>query len=537
MSGILIVDDTEIIRSTIFNVISKEMGDVDPVLEAKNGDEAVQLTRLHQPDIVLMDIKMPGINGLQATATIREISPRSKVIMLTAYDEFSFVQEALRLGAVDYLLKPVRPNRLVEVIKAVQTTLAREDAQQQTLTEARQRLSTTLPIVEANLVEDLIYNQPLAESFVQESLNQLAKPLTMPVVMLVGIDEFNKTVKRLTPQQLHKQYAAATTVVKAAVNNSTKALFGSWQLGQMAIILSTDFQWESIETQKELGEKVRQDILNTLHMPVTVSLGGRYSVAAEIPLSFTEARTAHQYNQHADRVVHISDLAKSSTPHHYAYPLTLEKELLDTIRLNQQDISLEIMNELIDTLLYNYKDSPQILCSYFAELLTLVSRTVIDIGAPASIVQGLSHRQMSTLFSSPRPAQLRAWALNSVMELTALIQPEAKPPILDSVQIAIDYIHQNYNNPEITLGDVANTVGLSQSHLAYLLKERLGVSYSKYLSALRLKQAKKLLRTTSMTVSSIAETVGYPNTTNFYRIFNREADMTPKTYRQLKKTV
>jgi two-component system response regulator YesN len=98
MSGILIVDDTEIIRSTIFNVISKEMGDVDPVLEAKNGDEAVQLTRLHQPDIVLMDIKMPGINGLQATATIREISPRSKVIMLTAYDEFSFVQEALRLG-------------------------------------------------------------------------------------------------------------------------------------------------------------------------------------------------------------------------------------------------------------------------------------------------------------------------------------------------------------------------------------------------------------------------------------------------------
>jgi two-component system response regulator YesN len=507
-----------------------------PIIEADNGETAVQMTAQHQPDIVLMDIKMPRLNGLQATAAIRTVCPRARVVMLTAYDEFSFVQEALRLGAVDYLLKPVRPNKLIEVIQAIKAKLAREDQQQELLTETRRRLSDALPIIEANLVNDLIYSQPLPEDIIRDNLQHISKTVAMPVVMIINIDEFNKTVKRLSPQKLHQRYSFITENVREAVNLPSKVLFGGWVLGQMVLILSTDFQWESIEKQKELGEKIRHNIHNHLHIPITVTIGSRYSTFAEIPMSFAEARTAQHYNHHSNQVSHISDVTASGAAYRYAYPLALEKELLESLRHKQEDISLELMNELVDTLLFNYKDSPQVLYSYLAELVTLMSRTVIDIGASAPVTQELSNRQMSTLFASPRPAQLRPWALNCVIELVALVQPETEFLNKDSVQLAIDYIHQNYNTPEITLSEVASTVGLSQSHLAHLLKERLGMSYSKYLSALRMRQAKKLLRTTSMTVSSIAETVGYPNPTNFYRIFNREADMTPKAYRELKKT-
>jgi two-component system response regulator YesN len=141
---------------------------------------------------------------------------------------------------------------------------------------------------------------------------------------------------------------------------------------------------------------------------------------------------------------------------------------------------------------------------------------------------------MAVLFTYPSPAQLRAWALNVLSEMLSTVEAKPLHPNKDAVQLAIEHIHQSYQNPDISLRDVAREVGLSSSHLGYLLKDRVGMSYSQYLTSLRVKYAKKLLRTTSMTVSAIAEAVGYPNPTNFYRIFQRETGQTPNAYRQAK---
>ncbi|MCB9104781.1 MAG: response regulator [Anaerolineales bacterium] len=533
MPSLLVVDDTELIRNTINNIVSKEDIAISAVYEAENGEQAVSIARRHHPDIIFMDIKMPGMNGLQATAVIRKEFPDTKIVMLTAYDEFSFVQEALQLGAVDYLLKPVRPSKLVEVIGTMKTKLEEDAERQRVLVEVRQRLSEVLPIVEANLVDDLIYAQSLGEEMIHQNLQQLNKELTISVVMMVSINNFDKIVKRLQPQQILDKYNELTQIIRRTIHNPAKALFGSWQLGQLAVILSTDFQWETIDAQKGLGEQIRQEIDRQLNIPVTISFGRRYPSWADIAISFAEARSARQYSKRdGSGVVHVADMTGLTAPHGYAYPLALEKELLESIRLKQEDISLELMNALVDHLLYNYKDTPQILYSYFAELLSLISRNIIDMGALAPAVLDQSHRQMTILFSGPSPAQLRLWALNSVTELLSVTAFKTEKPSRDAVQLAIEYIHKNYHNPELTLGEVANTVGLSQSHLAFLLKERTGMSYSKYLSNLRIRHAKKLLRTTSMTISTIAEVVGYPNATHFYRIFQRQTEMTPKTYRE-----
>ncbi|NTW00164.1 MAG: helix-turn-helix transcriptional regulator, partial [Oscillochloris sp.] len=102
----------------------------------------------------------------------------------------------------------------------------------------------------------------------------------------------------------------------------------------------------------------------------------------------------------------------------------------------------------------------------------------------------------------------------------------------DPIQQALDYIEQNHQRPDISLSDVAEAVNLSPSHLAHLLKERVGVSYKQQLTSLRMKAAKHLLRTTNLTINAIGEAVGYQNATNFYRLFNRETGMTPAEFRR-----
>ena len=104
MAGILIVDDMPVIRSALMRILSEESALFSPVFEATNGEEAVALAHSHKPDVILMDIKMPAMTGLQATAVIRQELPNTKIVMLTAYNEFSYVQKALKLGARDYIL-------------------------------------------------------------------------------------------------------------------------------------------------------------------------------------------------------------------------------------------------------------------------------------------------------------------------------------------------------------------------------------------------------------------------------------------------
>jgi len=116
MPSLLVVDDTPLIRSTIVHLLERERLDFNPVFEARDGIEAVECARQKRPDVVLMDIRMPGMDGLQASSHIRAELPNTRIVFLTAYDDFGYAQQALKLRAVDYLLKPVRPAKLVEVL-------------------------------------------------------------------------------------------------------------------------------------------------------------------------------------------------------------------------------------------------------------------------------------------------------------------------------------------------------------------------------------------------------------------------------------
>ncbi len=116
MSRLLVVDDTPIIRSTIVDVVTKGGLGFSTIREACNGAEAIEQARREAPDVVLMDIRMPGVDGLEAAGVIRTEHPEARIVFLSAYDDFAYVQRALKLGAIDYLLKPIRPSALREIL-------------------------------------------------------------------------------------------------------------------------------------------------------------------------------------------------------------------------------------------------------------------------------------------------------------------------------------------------------------------------------------------------------------------------------------
>ncbi|PID85598.1 MAG: hypothetical protein CSA11_10330 [Chloroflexi bacterium] len=539
MTSILLVDDMPVIRSTLTRIISQQKDLFSPVLEAANGEEAVSLARNHKPDIILMDIKMPGLTGLQATSIIQQEQPDVKIVMLTAYNEFAYVQRALKLGARDYILKPVRPQKLLQLLAEIRQEIQTEKREMRTVEIVKDSLQKTMPVIETNLVENLIRGTNPEGSTVDESLGYLGKRLVWPVVLVTKIDnfdQFTQTYPQVAPKQV---YADLAQLIRRQLPDANRALVGYSNPGRVVAIVSTEQSLAKPDQIRTFCEQLRQTIADNLPFTVTIGMGKRYMGYESIPLSYAEANLARRYHSRSpgNRVVDLSDTVEEQPQGESSarYLVQKERELVQVVESNQMKKAQRLINEIVDYLSQRYYTRPDVMRNHCAELVTLVAWGVIGAGTNEPTVLALLHQQVRVLSSWKTVPDLRAWTLNSLTELMALVP--ARSQRQDPIQLAITYIQENYQRSNISLQQVADEVNLSQSHLSSQFKSRTGTSYVKYLTAIRMDNAKKLLRTTDKSVASISEMVGYPNTTNFYRHFQKHTGMTPATYRQKKKNV
>jgi two-component system response regulator YesN len=267
---------------------------------------------------------------------------------------------------------------------------------------------------------------------------------------------------------------------------------------------------------------------------VTIGLGKRRMELDSIPLSYAEANLARRYHSHLqnNRVVGIDDVVddlpqENSTSH---YLVQKERQLVKTVQMNQPQEAQQLINEIVDFLSQRYYTIPEAMKNHCTELVTLVAWGVIGDGSDKSNILNVLHQQVRALAAWQTVPEIRAWTLNSLAEMMTLVQGMSQRQ--DAVQTAVAYISKNFHRSDLSLTEVADAVSLSQSHFSSQFKAKMGLSYVKYLTSIRLDEAKKLLCTSDHSVTSIAEMVGYPNATNFYRHFRRHTETTPAAYRE-----
>ncbi|MDF2572716.1 MAG: two component transcriptional regulator, AraC family, partial [Sporomusa sp.] len=156
MYTLLIADDEQLERQALRFIIDKRCPDIEIVGEAGDGKSAIRIAADAKPDIVLMDIRMPELNGLEAAKDIRAILPDVNIIMLTAFDEFSYAIQALTIGAVEYLLKPIRPDDIVNTLHMVMKKVRAIKAKLREEALLRKSVEKAIPFIQMSFVYDLI---------------------------------------------------------------------------------------------------------------------------------------------------------------------------------------------------------------------------------------------------------------------------------------------------------------------------------------------------------------------------------------------
>jgi two-component system, response regulator YesN len=548
MPGLLIVDDEDIVRQTILNVVESSGLDLRPVEEARTGQEAVTVAQYLRPSIILMDVRMPGMNGLEATRAIRGLVPEAKVIILSAYDEFSFSQEALRLGAVDYLLKPVRPGVLVDALSRIQLQLQQEQETQNTAAEVKTRLEAALPIVESRLVHDMITRAVPPKEIADQLRDYLGVEVGWPAVLIVEVDSrapmdgrddgpANGLLRDIVQRSLSGQLDSPPDGTGAPLSGTGALLAPRWaglvQEGPntVVVVVSTEGELADIEALRALGHKIRAAVESGAPVTATVTIGRRYPTLDLVHVSYAEALRARwlKLSLGKNTVIHIDDarqLSQLAKP----YPVSLERALIHQIRLGQIDACRDLLSQLVDYLVEIPYDPPEMIHTRFVELIALISRAVIETGASSARVLQISHERVMALNGLRSGSELKQWTLETLEELQQEISFRDQS---DQVaERALHFMDENFHRPDLQLKEVAAAVHVSPSHLAHLMRTHIGASYVKYMTLLRMEEAKRLLAETDLKVAVVAVRAGYDDPAYFYRVFRREVGVTPAHYRR-----
>lgn len=531
MCKLLVVDDEHLERQAIQFLVHTRCPEIKVVGEADNGETAVQAAVQQRPDMVVMDIRMPGMNGLEAMAVICRRLPDVKVIILTAFDEFDYAREAVKLGAVEYLLKPVRPDELVRVLNKVADQVREEKRRQAETIALRRQLEQAIPYIQMSLVYDLMTGSIVSADEVRERAALCGVRLDAVATMVLDIDHFARLTRHDSEldKQLLKQQVYHT--VCQAIGSS--GLVMPFSSDSLVVIISVDSSLNSDQMTKAVitaAEVIRDKVSSALGLTVTIGVGRCYQNLKDAGRSYTEALAAVRqgFFVGTNRVIHIERL-----PNHVAgsvvYPFHIEKTILDKVRCGERHAAKTAICRLLDEIVAGSNSMVSVQASVL-ELLVVLSRAAVEGGASIEQPILLNFDSINALEKCRSPEAVQRWLQEAVDQYFDNMLENRSTVNRRVINKACEYISQNYRH-NLTLEEVAQTVHLSPYYFSRLFKQETGKNFVEYLTAIRLEKAKKMLRDTQFSITRVAMEVGYHDASYFSRVFRQETGMTPNQYR------
>lgn len=518
---VLVADDEHLVRNGIRHLLAG-YGEFQIVAEASNGQEVVELVQAHRPDIVIMDVRMPVMDGLAATERIRRINPATRTVILSGHSDFHYAQRALKLGASDYLTKPTDLVALIEVLARLRADIQAEAQARENEEKVRARLTRSVPAFLEQFYWHLLNNELLPEE-VAERLDILEIRQSHASVLLIGIDH----IYRLKTELNEEGYKALCFRLRSCLHGAGTPPADCPPILQLdddtlILIYFTGSDLDALEYARRLKEKIKRDLRQT----VSIAVGTREAVA-ELSLSYREARARLKQRLilGPDSII-ARDVDAPEV--HGQYPSELEKRLTKAIRFGDGESALAITDQICRVLEETGLSASgwRQLCFDLYDLAYRIARELdVQLGAVfLPLEKGKEIALLSTM------VDVRQWLSDNLRILLQMIGANNAGPTLP-VKKALLYLDEHFSE-DLTLSMLAEYVKLSPNYLSHLLKQETGKSFGDHVTERRVEEAKHLLRRGELNVAEVAFRVGYEDPRYFSEVFRRLENVTPGQYRK-----
>lgn len=535
MYKVLIIDDESIIRKGIKNIINWKQLDCEVCADASDGIEGIELIKRFLPEIIITDIRMPGLDGLSMIKQVKGIVPYSKIIILTGYRDFDYVQEAIKCGAFDFLLKPSKIEELTAVLTRAVNDINDQKIRHMEIDRFKLLFEQSIPILREKLLYDIIYGLNTNENEILEKMRLFNINIQNFVLVVMENDYDEKSNSSQYDKHLYQfgivnsfeEIFAEKYEVLSIMLNSSRVGF---------IIQKPDRKELDIVEVSEKCGYLQEVINNGFGFTVTIAVSSGGVSPMELPEKLKECLGSLEYKSYMgnNSIIQYSDLNSFFRYEDYSILDKYQKQLLESIKSGNEGL-VRVTTQNIARYVTTNKININYMKNFYYTTLSSINNIRISVSAIEVDKKHEEGKDIASLLKLIEKSE-SADELNSLLEDVAVRIAEKvnnfnNKSIKLILRKAIDYIQEHYNE-QVTLNEVAENIYVSTFYISRMFKKELGKSFVDYLNDVRIEKSKELLKDVKYKTYEVAEIVGISDPHYFSKLFKKYSGMTPSEYRE-----
>ncbi len=523
MMKMLVVEDEKILREGICKVGNWEKYDINIIGAAENGHAAWQQIQKERPDIILTDVVMPVMDGIELTRAVHEQYPDIRVILLSGHEEFEYVKRAMEYRACDYLLKPARMEKLLEVVLRIKEEILTERKKRADEEILKKKLEKSIPILRGHFMNQLLNGHERDEKKIRQQLDFLGVTIdTEHIAVMIGELDYKSEEEdmfRISQLQLRE-------LCEEIIGNEYQCIVFDDLKNRIVIVLNypQNISMKDIVTYLQgKAERIQREMKELREETVSFGIGRMIKSILYLPKAYREAENALNFRffMGSMSTIYIGDIAKEE--HVESTFFVRNEELLLCIKVGDgigtdkelrkyfedlknhvskgQDFIIETIKMFLSYLLILLKgDDLGIEGSFFAELEELIS----DMG---------KRKKFSTLQDLEEKVSKVLLGIADKINNNRILRNEG------IIEKAEKYVKQNMSG-DISLITVADAVFVSPNYLSFLFKEH-GENFKDYVVRIKMERATELMKTEKYNLNQIAQELGYKDGRYFSKVYKK----------------
>ncbi len=535
MLKVMIIDDEFYFREALkVSIPWKELG-FEICGEAKNGKDALVKVADLNPDIMIVDINMPIIDGLEFIQSVKGKGIESKFIILTGHSEFNYAKQAVQLGVNNYILKPVNEEELKSSLFEIKEIIRRETSIKFEFEGLKQQVRDSLPLLKDKLLNELIQGSLIPkENETLKKMEYLKININSDYYMVITIelDCGNDANWDNEEKQLWK-YAVSN--ISSEILDEKFIFDICYDIDDRICIIvgmdGTQNKGDFLTLLESRLELIRAAVCKHLDFTITVGVGSEKAELFDIPVSYRESIIAlkHKLTLGKNRIILYSLVAESGIK-----GTVFSGEYRSQLLMNIRTADEEEVNKLISQVFMRVRAENihhQILFVVCIEMVSVCMEAIVEMGLRIEdvITQG-SFNIIEEIQSKKSIAEMETWIKDIFMHTLETIKRNKISKASRLIEEVKKYISRNYQSSELSIDEIAKNLFVNYAHLCFIFKRDAGVTINEYLTEFRIRKAKELFDSGNTLILDVASKVGYADASYFGKCFKKYYGLAPSKF-------
>ena len=537
MIKVFLVEDEVIIRQSIKNNVEWEKHGYEFVGEAADGEIALPLIKKLKPDILITDIKMPFMDGVELGKILKTEMPEISIIFLTGYDDFSYAKEAISIGVAEYLMKPVTGKQLIAALDKVKDQIVQKKIMTENMSRLEKESEKNIQIKRYRFFGELVRSRIPVSKLITMG-NELGISIMASAYAVILIKFY---FNHLDDEERKRQSEDANMLLAQADCEKNAVMFQRATEGYI-FLLKVQSDEDIDQVREKFLDNVKKIASGFEDLGYFIGVGETVYRIHEISRSYDTASVAFakQYEMEKNRIIYYSQLDKKDEMEELSINI-------DFREINMEKIDKSVLikflkngaKEDVDGFVENYfKAFGEKNMESFLFRQYIILDICVIINEFLEQIQGAKKKAADKMFGENYKfsdvdtlIKTKGYVKRLIKMVIDLRSENVIKKYQPMIENATEYIKEHFNDDDMSLNAVASIVGLSPSHFSTVFRQEVGSTFVEYLTMVRMEEAKTLLKCTSLKSSEIGYRIGYKDPHYFSFLFKKTQRCTPKEYR------